>query len=116
MTIRFPFDNNPSYAQYKLYLAGYGKSIKGIRRRVAQQRLALWARDSNIIREGVMYADCRYCGAEYRLHDMTRDHVIPLGKGGKNSIENIVLACNQCNNKKADRMLANPFSWNKLDK
>jgi 5-methylcytosine-specific restriction endonuclease McrA len=33
---------------------------------------------------------------------LTRDHIIPECKGGKNTWENLVTACSTCNNKKAD--------------
>lgn len=39
---------------------------------------------------------CAYCGAAAT----TRDHVIPLARGGDDSIENIVPACLPCNAKK----------------
>ena len=39
--------------------------------------------------------NCAYCGAlDYNL---TMDHVIPLSKGGINSVSNIVMACGSCN-------------------
>lgn len=34
---------------------------------------------------------------------VTRDHVVPLAKGGGNSIENIRPCCYSCNSKKGDR-------------
>jgi hypothetical protein len=34
----------------------------------------------------------------------TRDHQIPLSKGGKNSMSNIVLCCRECNEKKGNMM------------
>lgn len=40
------------------------------------------------------------CAACDRLGDLVADHVIPLSKGGPNSIENIQPLCQPCNNKK----------------
>ena len=40
---------------------------------------------------------CAYCGVQ---GNMTRDHVIPLGKGGEHSPHNIVPACSECNDRK----------------
>jgi len=44
---------------------------------------------------------CAYCGKEFTLFDReTRDHVIPISKGGDNTKENVVPACQSCNSKK----------------
>jgi 5-methylcytosine-specific restriction endonuclease McrA len=43
---------------------------------------------------------CAYCGKEAKL---TLDHVIPLSKGGKHSIDNVVPACKHCNSSKQAR-------------
>jgi 5-methylcytosine-specific restriction endonuclease McrA len=73
---------------------------------------ALFARDSAL---------CMYCGKEYSRHSLTRDHVIPISKGGKDIWENVVCACFHCNSRKGNRtpqqagmpLLAVPFrpSW-----
>lgn len=52
---------------------------------------------------------CQYCArhkSEFRSHEvLTRDHIIPESRGGKNTWENLVTACSTCNNKKADHYL-----------
>jgi len=52
---------------------------------------------------------CQYCGRQKRdLKDseyLTRDHVVPTRRGGKDEWNNVVTACNACNNKKADYTL-----------
>ena len=51
---------------------------------------------------------CAYCGKEFNLFDKeTRDHVIPISKGGDNTKENVVPACNKCNAKKSNKILIN---------
>lgn len=40
---------------------------------------------------------CAYCGAE---GEMTRDHDIPVSRGGVDSIDNVVPACRSCNSSK----------------
>lgn len=44
---------------------------------------------------------CVYCG-EVDSRKLTIDHVHPKSKGGKDSWDNVVTACNKCNNEKAD--------------
>lgn len=44
---------------------------------------------------------CQYCGRK-RL-PLTIDHVIPKQYGGKDTWENLVVACLPCNNKKANK-------------
>jgi 5-methylcytosine-specific restriction endonuclease McrA len=52
---------------------------------------------------------CQYClrhRSELKHHEfLTRDHVHPQSKGGKDKWENVVTACSSCNNKKADMLL-----------
>ena len=49
---------------------------------------------------------CAYCGKEFTLFDReTKDHVIPISKGGDNIKENIVPACRSCNCKKHNKIL-----------
>lgn len=45
---------------------------------------------------------CYYCGA--RLDDgYELDHIVPLGRGGAHTLENIVKACPRCNKAKGKR-------------
>jgi 5-methylcytosine-specific restriction endonuclease McrA len=52
---------------------------------------------------------CQYCGrarSQLKSHEfMTRDHVIPMAKGGRDIWTNVVTSCNVCNNKKSDYLL-----------
>lgn len=52
---------------------------------------------------------CQYCGrhkSELRKAEkLTRDHILPRDLGGKDEWENVVAACNTCNNKKANYRL-----------
>lgn len=47
---------------------------------------------------------CFWCGKLLSEDDITRDHYIPLVKGGSNTIENIVPSCKSCNFKKRNKM------------
>lgn len=48
---------------------------------------------------------CFYCGCELNDSNRTIDHVIPLSKGGKNTLENVVPCCFGCNNKKGTKTI-----------
>jgi len=69
----------------------------------------LFRRDANL---------CMYCGGRFTAHQLSRDHVRPFCKGGKDVWNNVVTACRRCNNQKASRtpeqagmqLLAVPFT------
>jgi len=51
---------------------------------------------------------CQYCGrhrAALRGREfLTRDHVMPMSRGGENAWDNVVTACSPCNNRKASHL------------
>ena len=71
------------------------------RKKGKEKKLRLLKRDGN---------QCRYCSIVLTIETATVDHVIPLSKGGKDSLDNLVLACKPCNNDKADLLLS---EWRK---
>ena len=46
---------------------------------------------------------CLYCGDQFADHHLTRDHVIPLSRGGLDRWSNVVSACRSCNTRKGGR-------------
>lgn len=46
---------------------------------------------------------CQYCGCRPGSEELTIDHVVPRSHGGTSSWTNCVLACVECNHRKADR-------------
>lgn len=46
---------------------------------------------------------CQYCGCRPGGEELTIDHVVPRSRGGASTWENCVLACVDCNKRKADR-------------
>ena len=73
---------------------------------------ALFARDQYL---------CLYCGKQLSRQSLTRHHVVPISRGGRDLWENVVAACFQCNSRKGGRtpqqasmpLLAVPYrpSW-----
>ncbi len=53
---------------------------------------------------------CMYCGrTQYELRPreaLTRDHVIPISRGGLNVWTNVVTACSPCNTRKSNHLLS----------
>ncbi len=46
---------------------------------------------------------CQYCGEQPGTDALTIDHVVPRAQGGESRWDNCVLACIDCNHRKADR-------------
>lgn len=46
---------------------------------------------------------CIYCGVQPGPEELTIDHVMPKSRGGGSTWENCVLACVECNKRKANR-------------
>jgi 5-methylcytosine-specific restriction endonuclease McrA len=53
---------------------------------------------------------CQYCGRHRRdlghRESLTRDHIVPLSRGGDNQWANVVTACSRCNLRKGNRLPA----------
>ena len=73
-----------------------GERMARPRRRPPLTNRALFFRDSHT---------CLYCGNEFRGCDLTRDHVQPVSRGGRDVWENVVSACRRCNQHKGNRLL-----------
>ena len=46
---------------------------------------------------------CMYCGGNFHESNLTRDHVRPLSRGGRDRWPNVVTACRSCNSRKGNR-------------
>lgn len=49
---------------------------------------------------------CMYCLSILSERQLTRDHVVPLSRGGQDVWTNVVTACRACNQRKADQLLS----------
>jgi 5-methylcytosine-specific restriction endonuclease McrA len=64
-------------------------------------------RDPALVNQSLFQRDhhvCAYCGGHFRAEELTRDHVIPTSKGGKDKWMNVVTACKSCNMLKGNIM------------
>ena len=66
-------------------------------RRIKFTRKNIYRRDNNT---------CQYCGRKLPTEELNLDHVIPLSRGGKNTWDNVVCSCIECNMRKGNRTLA----------
>ena len=66
---------------------------------------------------------CLYCGKQFPEQLLTRDHLLPLSRGGKDGWKNVVTACKSCNHAKGARtpdeagmnLLAVPYVPNRAE-
>ena len=55
----------------------------------------LFARDRHL---------CAYCGRAFRFDELTREHIVPVSRGGHDTWMNCITACRSCNGHKANRL------------
>lgn len=55
----------------------------------------LFTRDRNV---------CAYCGGHFGLEYLTREHIVPVSRGGRDHWMNCITACKACNGRKGSRM------------
>jgi 5-methylcytosine-specific restriction endonuclease McrA len=46
---------------------------------------------------------CMYCGRKHGSRELTREHVLPVSRGGRDCWTNVLTACVSCNHRKNDR-------------
>jgi 5-methylcytosine-specific restriction endonuclease McrA len=63
-------------------------------------KIVAFSRRNVFKRDGYM---CQYCGCRPGSEELTIDHVVPRSRGGLSSWTNCVLACIDCNTRKANR-------------
>ena len=57
-------------------------------------------------RYGEQQGNCKGCNHHFPYHGLTKDHIVPVSKGGSDDDSNIQLLCNSCNSIKGDRDMA----------
>ena len=96
-------------------------AVRGYSRTTGDERLVpplsnreLFLRDDHL---------CMYCGRQLPGHLLTRDHLVPLSRGGTDCWSNVVAACRGCNHAKGSRtpdeagmsLLAVPYVPNRAE-
>lgn len=46
---------------------------------------------------------CAYCGHRFLYRELSRDHIVPMSRGGRDTWTNSVTACRHCNTRKGNR-------------
>lgn len=64
--------------------------------RVVLTNKTLFGRDRHV---------CAYCGGHFNPNHLSRDHIMPVSKGGENKWMNVVTSCKKCNSIKSDKTL-----------
>jgi 5-methylcytosine-specific restriction endonuclease McrA len=108
------YDNNKDY--FKNYRKEYRKTEKGklIHKLSNQNRRYKKKYNTNpgdiLTKEQIeylteVYKQCAYCNTELSSNNTHIDHIHPLSKEGSHSIDNVVLACKECNLRKSSKPL-----------
>ncbi len=81
------------------------KSVVLRKHRRISSRIAVLTNEHLFLRDGHR---CAYCGRHRRelagRERLTRDHLLPRSKGGRDDWLNVVTACSSCNHQKDDRL------------
>jgi 5-methylcytosine-specific restriction endonuclease McrA len=78
--------------------------LRGIhKRRVRMRRLVATLTSDEW--EAIKKSQENRCGICLKNKKLTRDHIIPLSKGGQHIKENIQALCRSCNSRKGNRIM-----------
>jgi hypothetical protein len=91
------FTGERTYIDLPAIIACEGRRIAPMRTKPSLTNTALFYRDN---------CQCLYCGNYFATSELSRDHVQPVSRGGKDRWENVVAACKRCNQRKGDALLA----------
>ena len=76
------------------YIAANPAHIKKERAKAKELRGTQWWKQK--LATGV----CQYCGQKFQPDQLTMDHLVPVGRGGRSTKGNVVVACKTCNSEK----------------
>ena len=75
------------------YVLTRNEKYLNIRAFTESQRRAAYEKQNGI---------CPKCGKSFALKEMEADHITPWSKGGKTSVDNCQMLCQECNRRKSD--------------
>jgi 5-methylcytosine-specific restriction endonuclease McrA len=78
------------------------ESIRRERQKARELRKQGWWK--NKVAQGI----CHYCGQRFLPKELTLDHIVPVGRGGRSTRGNCVPACKECNSRKKHLL---PMEW-----
>ncbi|OGQ99327.1 MAG: HNH endonuclease [Deltaproteobacteria bacterium RIFOXYD12_FULL_57_12] len=65
-------------------------------------------RKSRWWKQKISQGTCYFCGGKIAAAELTMDHLVPLGRGGRSTKDNVVCACKTCNTTKKTML---PMEW-----
>ncbi|RNM14695.1 HNH endonuclease [Nocardioides pocheonensis] len=87
------------------------RAVRRRRRRMAAVEHDLSAAQWSLLQE--LWGGCAYCGASDR--PLQRDCVLPISRGGRYTLDNIVPACGSCNASKCNDEVTGWLRRRRLD-
>ena len=80
-------------------------AIRDLHKRLCgrRYRMGRWAKQTAEQLWAGSHDGCPICETEITRDNMSIDHIVPVAKGGKNTMKNFQLLCKRCNSSKGDR-------------
>jgi len=102
-------DNNLEHvkAVYRNWVIEHPEQRKNSMRKSHHERRVKLA-STPFPKEFKLASECWICGSTEKL---TIDHIVPVSRGGDNSIENLTTLCKSCNSSKGSRLYSEWFEW-----
>lgn len=57
---------------------------------------------------------CNWCGERVSKDEATLDHIVALSRGGGNGLDNLCMACEECNSKRGNNCTTEELTVNQI--